>query len=74
MKVGKLLATFLAVIFVFLVFTMPYRYLFSEGFAETMYGAKKNKPRGAPCKFDPECASNTCNAYSSSEGPRFTCH
>jgi hypothetical protein len=44
-----------------------------EGFDVTLYGAKKDKPKGSKCQFDPECASNTCLAYSSEEGPRFTC-
>jgi hypothetical protein len=74
MGIGNFLATALAVVFVFFIFTLPFRFFSKEGFAETMYGETKNKPRGSPCKFDPECASNTCNAYTSSEGPRFTCH
>lgn len=44
-----------------------------EGFDVTLYGAQKNKQKGEKCQFDPECASNTCLAYSSNEGPRFTC-
>lgn len=39
----------------------------------TLYGAKDNKPKGAPCEFDPECASNVCLAYNSKEGLQHTC-
>jgi hypothetical protein len=46
-----------------------------EGFENgvTLYGAKKGKPKGAECQFDPECASNVCLPFTSREGPRFTC-
>ena len=44
-----------------------------EGFAVTLYGAEKNKEKGSKCQFDPECATNTCLAFDSKEGSRFTC-
>lgn len=59
---------FIVVLLVLHIFFKNY-----EGFDVTLYGAKKDKPKGEKCQFDPECASNTCLAYTSDEGPRFTC-
>lgn len=39
----------------------------------TLTGAKDNKPKGAPCEFDAECASDICLHYNSPEGLQHTC-
>ncbi len=64
-----------AALFFFLAVFLALQFFFPklEGFATTLYGAEKNKQKGSKCQFDPECASNTCLAYDSKEGSRFTC-
>jgi hypothetical protein len=62
-----------ATFFIVLLLVLHIFFRTSEGFDVTLYGAKKDKPKGSKCQFDPECASNTCLAYTSDEGPRFTC-
>jgi hypothetical protein len=62
-----------AIVFFVIFFVLNYIFPMTEGFDVTMYGAQKNKPAGSKCQFDPECASNTCLPYTSSDGPRFTC-
>ena len=60
---------FAAIAVLVLLFVIPTK----EGFEETLYGAKKNKPSGSKCDFDPECASNFCRPFDTPEGKRFTC-
>lgn len=62
-----------AIVFIVIILVIHIFFTNYEGFDVTLYGAKKDKSKGSKCQFDPECASNTCLAYTSDEGPRFTC-
>jgi hypothetical protein len=69
MKLNQILIGALIILIVLFLFGTPKL----EAFDETLYGAKKNKPKGSVCQFDPECASNICLPFNSIFGQRFTC-
>jgi hypothetical protein len=67
--------SFLSILVVGLIVVLAIHFFFPmrEAFEVTLYGAKKNKPAGSKCDFDPECASDICRHFDTPEGKQFTC-